>query len=564
MFMQLVLIYESPIEDDRPRDLMAVSVFVSQFIPVVMSIIVTRELNYRDHCLMKMMVTENTEGESSTKELDSPVEKLANTEIPEELQHTPDSPLTPQTTDSVAGAAEGGVCQDYPCEQENQSHNAQHKQSQFYRNSKKASTMDLDVPSVEEKLATPTRLQLLVKSHVFNIVVSLVLVLNMVCMALFADMGKAYSDASGASNPFFVADVCFAIIYSAEISLRIAAYRCGFFKDAWNDFELFLVLAGNVDVFMSNGLNPVLMRSLRMLRLARMVKLGRNFRELRVIMESVLRSLRVVAWSVGLLLMINFISAIFCTQAIGRSEWIQTIDLDERDRLTELFNSVPRTMFTLFQVQTLEGWSDNIVRPVLKHEPRFVLFFVPYVLFMTLCVLNVVAAVIVDSTAGSNAHENEIEKMAQMREARDALVVQLKALLEHVLQGRTTISRHEWLSTLDHSTAIETLTSVGLTGDQTLDMFDALDPNRTGNIDADNFIICLSRGVEGVKHIDVTCLRASMWQAQKNMNNDLLRDLTKLLSERNSPKEDSATTRLTESMDHVSELNTDKCERLHL
>jgi voltage-gated sodium channel len=371
----------------------------------------------------------------------------------------------------------------------------------------------------------------LVHSGPFTLSVSAVLTFNMVVLALHADYGQAFEGSPKLHNPFYIGDIFFAIVYTVEIALRIFSCRCRFFKVPFNVFELFLVVAGNIDFVMDKGLNPILMRSLRMLRLTRMVKLGRQFRELRVIMEAILRSFRVVAWSGGLLFLIIFSSAIFVTQAIGRSDWIQRLEPEEARRMQDLFDTVPKSMYTLLQIATLESWSEGIVRPTMRHEPLLLIFFVPYVMGMTICVFNVVAAVIVDSTSSSNAHSAELEKVEQMRLSRDNLVDELKEQFSRTLEDPETITRHEWRHALAHTNALVTVEEVGLTPEQTLDMFDALDSNGSARVNVDRFVRCLSRGVESLKHIDVTCLQANMSTAHKSLKEDLVEDLSRMFAE---------------------------------
>ena len=46
------------------------------------------------------------------------------------------------------------------------------------------------------------------------------------------------------------------------------------------------------------------------------------------------------------------------------------------DKFYEWFGTVGNSMYTLFQIMTLESWSMGIVRPVMKEFPLAWLFFV--------------------------------------------------------------------------------------------------------------------------------------------------------------------------------------------
>jgi voltage-gated sodium channel len=63
----------------------------------------------------------------------------------------------------------------------------------------------------------------------------------------------------------------------------------------------------------------------------------------------------------------------------------------------ERFGSLGASLFTLFQMMTLESWAEANVRPILEHQPLAWMFFVPFILIATFVVLNLFIGVIVDS-----------------------------------------------------------------------------------------------------------------------------------------------------------------------
>ncbi len=63
----------------------------------------------------------------------------------------------------------------------------------------------------------------------------------------------------------------------------------------------------------------------------------------------------------------------------------------------EFFGTLGGSIYSLFQVMTLESWSMGIVRPVMQEFPYAWVFFVPFVILTSILVLNLVVAVVVDS-----------------------------------------------------------------------------------------------------------------------------------------------------------------------
>ena len=69
------------------------------------------------------------------------------------------------------------------------------------------------------------------------------------------------------------------------------------------------------------------------------------------------------------------------------------------------FGSIGASMFTLFQIMTLESWSMGVVRPVMAEYPYAWVFFVPFILLATFTMLNLFIGIIVDTM--QIMHENE-------------------------------------------------------------------------------------------------------------------------------------------------------------
>ena len=89
--------------------------------------------------------------------------------------------------------------------------------------------------------------------------------------------------------------------------------------------------------------------------------------------------------SVGtIILLIFYISSVLVTNFFGT-------------RFEEWFGTIGNSMYSLFQIMTLESWSMGIVRPVMQEYPYAWVFFVPFILITTFAVLNLFIGIIVDA-----------------------------------------------------------------------------------------------------------------------------------------------------------------------
>jgi len=166
-------------------------------------------------------------------------------------------------------------------------------------------------------------------------------------------------------------------VFVAEISLKLYAHRWHFFRDPWNVFD-FIIIA--IALIPASGPLAVL-RALRILRVLRLVSMVPR---LRFVVESLLHAIPGIASIAGLLVLLYYVFAVMATGLFGSAHpaW---------------FGSIGKSMYTLFQVMTLESWSMGIARPVMETHPYAWLFFIPFILVATFTMLNLFIAIIVNT-----------------------------------------------------------------------------------------------------------------------------------------------------------------------
>lgn len=200
-----------------------------------------------------------------------------------------------------------------------------------------------------------------------------VILLNAVTLGL--ETSDAVMDSVGGTI-HAIDKVCLAI-FIVEIVAKLTAFGPRFFRDGWNVFDFLVV---GVALIPGSGALSVL-RSLRVLRVLRLVS---ALPRLRFIVEALMRSLPGIG-SIALLLgIIFYVSAVMATVLFGSD-------------FPEYFGSLGDSLFTLFQVMTLESWAMGIVRPVLEVQPMAWIFFVIFILAAAFTILNLFIAVIVDT-----------------------------------------------------------------------------------------------------------------------------------------------------------------------
>ena len=209
--------------------------------------------------------------------------------------------------------------------------------------------------------------------------------------------------------------------FVAELLVKLFAFRSAFFRNPWNLFD-FTVIA--IALIPSGGPLTVL-RVLRVLRLVSMVP------RFRFVVESLLRAIPGILSIAGLLLILFYVAAVMATGLFGA-------------RFPEWFGSIGESMYTLFQVMTLESWSMGIARPVMDVYPWAWAYFVPFILVATFTMLNLFIAIIV-STMQSMVEEQKDRETAEigalLHDEQHALQVDLQALRDEIAQLRQALRR---------------------------------------------------------------------------------------------------------------------------
>eukprot|EP00927_Polykrikos_kofoidii_P058889 TRINITY_DN5372_c0_g1_i1.p1 TRINITY_DN5372_c0_g1~~TRINITY_DN5372_c0_g1_i1.p1 ORF type:complete len:675 (+),score=95.43 TRINITY_DN5372_c0_g1_i1:50-2026(+) len=250
---------------------------------------------------------------------------------------------------------------------------------------------------------------------------ALVVFLNTIALGLEAD----YPEYAGI---WFVGEHIFTVIFLVEFIGKMLAFHLAYFDDSWNCLDFALVLLGVVDMyilrFFVKGLFDIqlqsfsVLRTLRMCRLARVLRLVGKFKRLAVIGYAVADSMRTTCWASLLLGLCIYVCAIFCVEVLGRDT--ETIYpgystdeavIDQQELLTEfnphvLFGSMLRSMVTLFGVATLSEWRE-IVWPVLQKQPAVIVFFIGFNLFVTFGVMNVIVGMIVEGVMAKSQSLNQ-------------------------------------------------------------------------------------------------------------------------------------------------------------
>jgi len=242
------------------------------------------------------------------------------------------------------------------------------------------------------------RVRALVEANGFERFIITIIVINAIGLGL--ETSPTVMDAAGSVVSWL--DKIALTIFVIELALKLFAYRLAFFKNGWNIFDLAIVSAA----LMPAGEQFSVLRALRILRALRLVSVVPSMRK---VIVGLFRAIPSIGTVIVMLLLLFYISAVMATKLFGQA-------------FPEWFGNLGASLYSLFQIMTLESWSMGIVRPVMEEFPYAWAFFVPFILLTSFIVLNLFIGVIVNAMAeatGEEAHSEREEILHQLQGLRE-------------------------------------------------------------------------------------------------------------------------------------------------
>jgi voltage-gated sodium channel len=211
--------------------------------------------------------------------------------------------------------------------------------------------------------------------------------------------------------------LCLAV-FIIELGVKFAAYRGQFWRSGWNIFDLLVVA-----IALAPGAGPwAVLRSLRVLRVLRLLTVVPSLRK---VVAAFLHSIPGLAGVVAVMAIFFYTAGVLATRLFGATypDW---------------FGSLGKSLYTLFQVMTLESWSMGIVRPVMESHPWAWAFFVPFIVIATFTILNLFIGIIVSTMQELSVmpeHHAAGPELAELLERMETDLRVLRSSIEKLNEG---------------------------------------------------------------------------------------------------------------------------------
>lgn len=209
--------------------------------------------------------------------------------------------------------------------------------------------------------------------------------------------------------------LCLAV-FIVEIAIKFLVYRLHFWRNGWNWFDFFVVA-----IALAPGAGPwAVLRSLRILRVLRLLTV---MPQLRKVVAAFVHAIPGLSGVIVVMAVFFYTMAVLATNLFG-------------DTFPQWFGTLGASLFSLFQVMTLESWSMGIVRPVMETYSWAWAFFVPFIVIATFTILNLFIGIIVSTM-------QELQSLPDPKQPNAALMATLHRMESDLATLRSHINKEK-------------------------------------------------------------------------------------------------------------------------
>jgi len=301
---------------------------------------------------------------------------------------------------------------------------------------------------------------------------------------------------------FHILEHFFLAVYVFELSLRFFAYRLDMFRNAMSCFDLALVGSGVLSNWIIQPLltsatdsavvsellsNILILRVLRLVRLVRAVRLFRFFRTLWLMIRGLVSSANAMIYTLLIIAMMIYLWSCASIELITKSARAHpsspSYDEDWAKTVQTYYSGICSTMLTLIQFVILDSVRDAYL-PLVTQEPLLMIFFISFMLVVSVSLMNLVTAVIVEASFQQAREDNEERDHARKMQIRKTMPIVRNLFHELDVDGSNAITMSEVTEATEELR--EKLMSV--TRLETIEeLFEILDADGSGEINIDEF-----------------------------------------------------------------------------
>lgn len=329
----------------------------------------------------------------------------------------------------------------------------------------------------------------IVESNNFEFATGMIILANLVIIGAEAEMTVQNMDTSWAR----FAELSFLVVYTIELLIRFAVGSWSLFCNSWFLLDFFLVCVGLLALVIIPALeregqdlidSVLIVRGLRLLRLARVLRMVHRFKVVWRLISGLLTAWDTMVSTTGLIVIWLYIFGCVALEFI-------TLDRDllanpqTAEIVTYSFGTLPRATLTLLQFVTMDAIA-NVYYPLVLHKPALIIFFLPLLMFLSIGLMNLVTAVLVEHALEHASQEAELARSTQKQQIKSTLPDLLEVFQGLDTDGSGTLTRQELADVPVSALPPNVLENVSV--DSMEELFEMLDVDGGGTLTQDEFL----------------------------------------------------------------------------
>lgn len=228
----------------------------------------------------------------------------------------------------------------------------------------------------------------------------------------------------------------------------------------------------------------LLVRCLRLLRLVRALRMVSHFKVMWRLVYSLLTAGQTMLSTTVLILLALFIFGCVALEFITKDPKLSSHP-ETGPIVTDFFSSLPRAILTLTQFVTLDSIAA-VYYPLIVQKPLLILYFGPILFIVSIGLMNLITAVLVENSLEHAAHEAETERLQLKKRVKEALPALLEAFQELDADGSGCLTKEEVENVPIDILPPKMLEAISI--ESMPELFELLDVDCSGQLDQKEFV----------------------------------------------------------------------------
>ncbi|CAE6972011.1 unnamed protein product [Symbiodinium sp. CCMP2592] len=365
-----------------------------------------------------------------------------------------------------------------------------------------------------------------VNSKQFEAFTCCVIVLNMMMLGIEAEISLINENEEVVWATWV--ERIFLAVYTAECALRLFAKGSDCFRNMWFLLDFFLVIVGLLALVIfplvgtaAGGIEKILVvRGLRLLRLARALRMVGRLKVIWRLVYGLITAGQTMFSTTLLIGLVLFICGCVSVEIITKNK---AFCLDPTSETCHVVNKhfadLGTSILTLVQFVTLDSIAE-VYFPIIVQQPLLLVFFLPILMFVSITLMNLITAVLVENALEFAAHEAEAERIKTKQRVKEALP-RLLEIFNEIDEDASGCVTHDEIEKVSVDVLPPRLLET-VSVDSMTDLFELLDVDGSGRLTRGEF-------VEGL--LNLVLMDVPIWTIQSLKLLRLIRGQTLKLDE---------------------------------